>query len=249
MSDFLVTLIHLLSIANFSYAVYWDLFILDVPTQKSFGGQWKYLTFINMVLQLIYFSISFLNNFFGSNALDRDNSTTLQKIRDFIFATLGFPIGQFVGIVFWTLFYIDRELVFPEVLDKLFPNYINHMMHTTVIPAQLLELILLYHIYPSRLKGMATSYLFCLVYLVWIMIVAFVGGIWVYPILKILDPVPRAAFMFTCSLFGAFLYLCGEGLNNMVWGKHVTSEQITQSQNHQTGVVTRSKTKRPQKVD
>jgi len=115
-----------------------------------------------MVLQLIYFSISFLNNFFGSNALDRDNSTTLQKIRDFIFATLGFPIGQFVGIVFWTLFYIDRELVFPEVLDKLFPNYINHMMHTTVIPAQLLELILLYHIYPSRLKGMATSYLFCL---------------------------------------------------------------------------------------
>ena len=53
--------------------------------------------------------------------------------------------------------------------------------------------------------------------------------------------------MFTCSLFGAFLYLCGEGLNHMVWGKHVTSEQIAQS--HQTGVVTRSKAKRPQKVD
>ena len=57
---------------------------------------------------------------------------------------------------------------------------------------------------------MATSVAFCLIYLVWIMIVAHVGGIWVYPILKILDPVSRAAFIIICSLFGAILYFIGE---------------------------------------
>merc|ERR1712062_617076 len=67
-----------------------------------------------------------------------------------------------------------------------------------------------YHIYPGRIKGMATSMGFCLAYLCWIMVIAYVGGIWVYPILKILDPVPRAAFMITCSLIGGVLYIVGE---------------------------------------
>merc|ERR1712080_259538 len=100
-------------------------------------------------IQFIYFTISFLSNLLGSKA------SKLQSVRDYMFATLAFPIGQFVGIVFWVLFHLDRELVFPKLLDQFFPNYINHMMHSTVIPAQLLELVLLYHAYPSKKTGMA----------------------------------------------------------------------------------------------
>merc|ERR1712080_759171 len=79
-------------------------------------------------IQFIYFTISFLSNLLGSKA------SKLQSVRDYMFATLAFPIGQFVGIVFWVLFHLDRELVFPKLLDQFFPNYINHMMHSTVIP-------------------------------------------------------------------------------------------------------------------
>ena len=64
------------------------------------------------------------------------SASGLQKVRDYLFATLAFPIGQFVGIVFWTLYNIDREIIFPVVLDKIYPNYINHMLHTTVMPVQ-----------------------------------------------------------------------------------------------------------------
>jgi len=223
-------LVQIIAIANFGWAIYWDLYILDIPTQKSFGGQWKYLTFWNMWIQLIYFSISFLNNIFGSHSTDTKSATCLQKCRDFLFSTLAFPIGQFVGIIFWLLFNIDRELVFPKAFDAIFPNYINHMMHTTVIPVQLLELILLYHRYPGKKTGIATTFGFCLIYLTWTLVVAHFGGVWVYPIFEVLEPIPRVVFMITCSMFGGLLYLIGEILNSIVWSKHLKVQGTSKPQ-------------------
>ena len=69
-----------------------------------------------------------------------------------------------------------------------------------IFAAQLLELFLSYHIYPSRLMGIATSCMFCFGYLIWILIVAAYGGIWVYPILKVLDPVPTVHNSKTCNI-------------------------------------------------
>ena len=178
-------LIQLAAIINFGYTIYWDLYILKLPGRPSFGGQWKYLTFINLWIQLIYFSVSFFNNFIGSQATESAKASKLQRCRDLLFATLAFPIGQFVGIVFWVLFYVDRELVFPAHYDNFFPNYINHAMHTTVIPAQLLELFNLYHAYPKRLNGMSITMIFCFVYLTWTLIVAHFGGIWVIIFLRL----------------------------------------------------------------
>ena len=117
-------------------------------------------------------------------------------------------------------------------------------------PAQLLELYLLFHIYPSRIKGMATSVTFCIVYLVWIMIIAHVASIWVYPILKILDPVPRAAFMIICSLFGSILYIIGEILNNIIWGHQISKTVFDQSVLGQKQInINKGRGKKPQKVD
>ena len=71
-------LVHLVAIANFAYAIYFDLYILNHPkAAKSFGGMWKYLTFWNLWIQLIYFSISFLNSIFGSHASDPKATTFL----------------------------------------------------------------------------------------------------------------------------------------------------------------------------
>merc|ERR1712004_657477 len=121
----LATMLHLLiqlaAIVNFAYTIYWDLYILKLPGRPSFGGQWKYLTFINLWIQLIYFSVSFFNNFIGSQATDSTKASKLQKCRDYLFATLAFPIGQFVGIIFWVLFHIDRELVFLYITIISFP--------------------------------------------------------------------------------------------------------------------------------
>lgn len=44
--------------------------------------------------------------------------------KDFIFAAFAFPVAFNVGVTFWSLFAIDRELVFPKALDAFFPKYV-----------------------------------------------------------------------------------------------------------------------------
>ena len=52
-------------------------------------------------------------------------------MEDRFYASIAFPYGLFVASVFWTLYAIDRELVFPEILDRFVSPALNHMMHTT----------------------------------------------------------------------------------------------------------------------
>lgn len=66
----------------------------------------------------------------------RPRSWPLRRARDNLFATVAFPIGMFVGVSFWGLFLVNRELIFPERFDAFIPAHVNHMLHTTVIPLQ-----------------------------------------------------------------------------------------------------------------
>ena len=49
-------------------------------------------------------------------------------LKDFVFSTIGFPVGVFVSVSFWGLYAIDRDLVFPDELDQFFPPITNHMV-------------------------------------------------------------------------------------------------------------------------
>ena len=145
------------------------------PTRNKFGGVWKYLTFLNMLLQFIFFTIAFLSNFVKQ----------LRPARDLIFASAAFPIGMFVGIIFWSIWAVDRELIFPKILDEYFPAILNHCMHTTVIPLQLGQLCLVKHNFPSRSKGFTITGILCLGYMIWINYIYYMGGFWVYPVIKV----------------------------------------------------------------
>merc|ERR1719442_389427 len=134
------------------------------PNRDKMGGVLKYLTFLNMVLQCGFFLIAFIANFTGKKS-------GFAKARDVIFASAAFPIGMFVGIVFWTLFFINRELIFPKILDDYFPAILNHCMHTTVIPFQLFQMMLIRHNFPSRSTGFAITATLFLSYLAWVGIV------------------------------------------------------------------------------
>ena len=193
-----------------------ELYIL-FPKRRLFGGEWKYLTYWNIVLQLIYFIIAFINDIWGTESSAKDASSRLQKCRDFLFAAVAFPIGIFVPVMFWTLFNIDRNLIFPPLMDKFFPPITNHMKHTTPLPSQILELLLIYHIYPKRLSGILTNVLFCLTYIGWTFYIAYAGGIWVYPVLDHLNGWQRGLFIIACAVFGTLLYLIGEGCNKLIW--------------------------------
>lgn len=227
----LTPILHLLGVANFAYAIYYEFYHINIPQEVSktrhlYGGPWKYLTFINLWIQLFYFFIALLNHFVGTEAKTKPQSSLLQTFRDGLFATLAFPIGIFVGTIFWGLYAINRNLIFPTILDMYIPTYVNHMLHTTVIPIQIWELVRTFHVYPSRRKGMAVTGLFCFGYLVWICCIACFGGFWVYPIFKKLTPEQRAAFMLGCAVLGGVLYVLGEFLNSCIWAQTIQKSKM-----------------------
>lgn len=63
-----------------------------------------------------------MNDFIGSNEVAPKKLPLIRKVKDLMFAAFAFPVALNVGITFWTLYGIDRELVFPKALDAFFPT-------------------------------------------------------------------------------------------------------------------------------
>ncbi|KAG8429738.1 hypothetical protein GDO86_019345 [Hymenochirus boettgeri] len=172
-----------------------------------------------MVLQTVFFGICVLTDL--SHLLLSSNKRIvlfLQQLRDLTFSSLAFPIGLFVVTSFWSIYAFDRELVYPKVLDSIIPQWLNHSMHTVVLPLLLLEVFASSHHYPSRKRGLFALIFFCLLYMSWVFWIHYASGIWVYPLLAKLDAVGRGIF-FTISLLIAVPFYClGEYLTWLRWG-------------------------------
>jgi len=220
---FLTGCLHLVGFTSFAWAIYYDAWILELPEHihprsESYGGLAKYLTFLNMCLQCLFFAICLLH--------DVTSSKLIKKIKDIMFASAAFPIGIFVGVIFWGLWSVDRELIFPAKLDGHFPVWLNHLMHTTVLPLQLGELTFSSHKYPSRVFGGTINSALTLGYLIWIHVIYHYGGFWVYPVFRVLTPTARPFFMAFCCLLGFTFYLAGEKMNSIIWRKDSGQEII-----------------------
>lgn len=96
--------------------------MLDETLKKHSLSALKITTCVFQILQAGYFIIALINDFFGSNEVAPKRTPIIRKVKDYIFAAFAFPVAFNVGITFWSLFAIDRELVFPKALDAFFPK-------------------------------------------------------------------------------------------------------------------------------
>ncbi|XP_069106287.1 androgen-induced gene 1 protein-like isoform X2 [Argopecten irradians] len=179
----------------------------------------------NQVFQLLYFGIATLNDFCGSDVRPskepQGRKSFLQKLRDILLASVTFPAGVFVVCTFWGIYAVDRELIYPKRLDKLIPVWLNHALHTFVLPLLLVELAVVYHQFPRKRIGLGILSTFSLAYLIWILWIAYVSDFWVYPVLKVMHGHHRVIFIGTLLVFFSFLYLIGDFFNRILWGKEV----------------------------
>ncbi|KAL2791346.1 androgen-dependent TFPI-regulating protein isoform 1 [Daubentonia madagascariensis] len=202
------------------------------------GGRWKYLTLLNLlknkpgfqILILAFTSLKFWQLlqaiFYGVSCLDdvlkrikgRKDIKFLTAFRDLLFTTLAFPVSAFVFLAFWTLFLYNRELVYPKVLDGIFPVWLNHAMHTSILPLSLAEVILRPHHYPSKKTGLSLLAAGSLAYISRVLWIYSETGTWVYPVFAKFSPLGLAAFFILSHIFSASLYLLGEKLNHWKWG-------------------------------
>ncbi|XP_076379920.1 androgen-induced gene 1 protein isoform X2 [Megalopta genalis] len=196
-----------------------------VAAFKKFDpGMLKYMTIWNVILQALFFFVCMLNDWFGTNAVNPKKPPLIRKFKDFLYASLAFPIAMFVSLTFWGLMSIDRELVFPKAVDPYFPWWLNHLMHTMVLVSTLIEMILSPKQYPRRLFGLSTVSIFGSLYLLWVHVIHYKSGVWVYPLLPLMSVPVRVLFLVSMVVFSGMLYILGEALDNFVWGKKYVAE-------------------------
>lgn len=180
------------------------------------------LIFFFQVLQTVYFFIALLNDFFGSNENAPAKPPFIRKLKDYIFASLAFPTAMYVGVTFWSLMAIDRELVFPKVLDEFFPTWLNHLMHTNIMIFIYLEMFLTFRPYPKRKRGISGMLILLVAYLSWVHVIYYYSGTWVYPILEVLNWPLKVCFYLASLVLGIGFYLLGEFSNNKIWAKQIS---------------------------
>jgi len=190
-------------------------------SHEHYAGRWKYLTYWNLIAQFLFFGLSFIIDFMKPPSSSYHKFT---KIRDKMYAGIVMPYGVFVVAVFWILYSIDRELIFPKVLDAVFPSWLNHVSHTVILPVLLLETYTLRHRHPNRKDGITITSAFMLVYVSWVLYLALVKDIWPYPILQILNWGQRFIFFGAGILFLMMMYLIGEKINSSCWGDGIVSK-------------------------
>ncbi|XP_026210052.1 androgen-dependent TFPI-regulating protein [Anabas testudineus] len=180
-----------------------------------YGGPWKYLTFLNVLLQMSFFGVAAVNDL----QLGRKSESTLNRCKDLLFAVFAFPVGTFVVLFFWTIFAYDRELVYPATIDTFFPPWMNHAMHTFVLPFLFGEVLVQPHVYPQAKHALAVLGLVGFAYLSWIIWVYISAGIWVYPLLGHFSTAGLVGFFILNMSVVTLLYLLGDMLNRHVWSK------------------------------
>ncbi|KAL7985624.1 hypothetical protein Chor_004194, partial [Crotalus horridus] len=178
----------------------------------SYGGQWKYLTFLNQLLQTVLYllcvTIDAVALFVPSQ--ERKVSSIVLPIRDFIFSAFVFPVGLFVAVAFWGLYAIDRELVYPKELDEINPDWLNHTMSWLYVHISIL-------LDGKEYWDLASLQLYT--YHGRIIWIHHVAGIWAYPVLGVLGLLGKAMFLSIAVCIMFIFYFVGEHLTKWLWGK------------------------------
>ena len=115
--------------------------------------------------------------------------------------------------MFWGIYLYDRELIHSRSLDKYIPPFLNHLLHTAILPCALMELYH-HHLYLSRLKALLCILVYFGVYLLWLLWIYFVAGIWPYKLFYSI-PIPVLPLFFAlCLTIYMGFYIFGEMLTN-----------------------------------
>ncbi|KAG8190513.1 hypothetical protein JTE90_006680 [Oedothorax gibbosus] len=188
---------------------------------EHYAGRFKYLTYWNLIVQFLFFAGSCIVDLMKSTS---SNQYKLTKIRDKLFGGIVLPYGVFVVFMFWGLYSFDRELIFPKAMDAMFPPWLNHVSHTVILPALIIETYILKHRHPQRKEGFLYALAFGMAYFVWTLYLGLKMDIWVYPVLQIMSWSQRVPFLILSIAGILFIYIIGERINALFWGESVVNK-------------------------
>ncbi|XP_054164551.1 androgen-dependent TFPI-regulating protein-like [Oppia nitens] len=224
----LSVLIHMISMITYGYSICWQ-FLHVLPPGSERYGRLKYLTYWNLWIQFITFTVSLVADFISNpnnNSRNKNRPPTTITVRDTLFNSLALPLAIFVSISFWGLYAIDRQLIFPVGIEKWYPNWLNHCTHTIILPIVLLDNYLVCHTRRSKKTELSLLFAVIIGYGVWVLFMGLTSDVWVYPILTKLNWPLRASFMLSSCLVITSFYYFGVFLYDMSWKSSAAKHKI-----------------------
>lgn len=126
------------------------------------------------------------------------------------FRALSFPLATIVAALFWSVYYYDRELIYPKSWEATNPPHLNQIQHTFPAVSVIADMMLVDHSYSphtlrldlSLIASVSISYLCLLTYR------KFTMGSWVYSFMDSMSDEVRLAF-FIISVLLSFMFYFG----------------------------------------
>ncbi|XP_054269413.1 androgen-dependent TFPI-regulating protein-like [Macrosteles quadrilineatus] len=185
----------------------------------------RYLTNWTFTLQTIYFLVALVEDVLSVFKGQERLKDKVNKFKNYFFTVLVAPMALLVSIVFWGIWSVDRNLIFPTVLDKYLPPWINHSLHTTTSVVVLLEMYLCFHKYPSFKPALLGITLYLLCYSVCLMLTYYQSGAWLYPVFKTLNWTLRITFCLATYVLAIALYGAQYFLNKVFWDEKAATKK------------------------
>ncbi|XP_046405410.1 androgen-dependent TFPI-regulating protein-like [Ischnura elegans] len=193
----------------------------DPEVKRMLDGSATYFTMWNLVMQELYFTLcctEYLFEYFPK-ALSPNMQEQLRSFRKMYLPVFLFPSSCEVVYTYWSRYAYSPPQVFGDILDAINPMWINHAIHSNIVPIAILELLL-----RARTEGVwdggqlnDTFKLFTLftAYLATVLVGRHRRGCWPYPFMDSMDMKEFWAFTCFCYIMG-WIYLClGRGLTRI----------------------------------
>lgn len=142
----------------------------------------------------------------------KKSSSQSGRSRDFVFTTIAFPLAILVSVVFWGIYTIDRELIYPVVLDSIIPRFVNHILHTACCLLMIIEAFIVHHEYPARKTGLLTIVAIAILYYLWMGWQVYVLSYWPYSFFNSFSIYQHGIFFLTCCGLLCLFYFAGQNI-------------------------------------
>eukprot|EP01102_Stenamoeba_stenopodia_P011864 TRINITY_DN3673_c0_g1_i8.p1 TRINITY_DN3673_c0_g1~~TRINITY_DN3673_c0_g1_i8.p1 ORF type:complete len:226 (-),score=38.06 TRINITY_DN3673_c0_g1_i8:240-917(-) len=196
---------------NFSQTVF--------QNDATVGGQFKFLTQLNHISQGLFFLFSIFNDLRllvgGKNA---PKPSPVQKFIDSMFVLL-FCVASMVGILFWSIFFYDRELILPAAVEQFYPRELNLFQHGWTAVLMWIEGLLVNHHYYELLPHVINLLFVTVSYGLWTIYLKSQNGAWPYPFQDQLTPAAHALFYLCAVPIAIIVMFLGKLVCQLVWGK------------------------------
>ncbi|CAG9860818.1 unnamed protein product [Phyllotreta striolata] len=169
-----------------------------------------YFTPWNFATQGIYFSLSVLYDLLKVLSVSPTKlQRTLNNCLNHIYTGGIFPFSILVFTMFWGLYVIEPEFVFPKSCEETFPSWLNHSLHSWILIFAFVETSLVIR-YPKKPKISIRGFniTFSIYHILFVSSRFFIGY-WVYPLFNLLTHFQVFVFIWLYYFYMRFLLSLG----------------------------------------